>query len=429
MFSRFLLFSLLITAAPLRADVTFDTLLSNEALWTLDQDAFQKATPGLPFRWTSNLKDSARAASSQGMTLFGRPVVEFITRFEASKVSLLTANFYARGDSGELTEAQFKTLLPETAEAISKATGAKYTVRGKDATNAVKAEGLIWQTPRAQYLLEYSFVREVKSRNIPFRAEFVRLEVRPAEKKASLLTTASVTRPRFNAASHLKRDQATGDAWLIDVPMVDQGRKGYCVVASTERVMRYYGADVDANELAQIANSDAEDGTSLAGMEAALKKVATRLKVKLREHEKMNAKDVLSLIKDYNRAAKKAGESEVPDPGYMIDMGAVFRAMDGGVLKEARTRNKADLNRFQRDVQSHVDAGIPLLWSVYLGLVEEPHVPQSGGGHMRLIIGYNAKTQEILYSDSWGAGHELKRMKADDAWTITTQLLTIEPLS
>jgi hypothetical protein len=65
-----------------------------------------------------------------------------------------------------------------------------------------------------------------------------------------------------------------------------------------------------------------------------------------------------------------------------------------------------------------------------LGFVpEKPELPQAFGGHMRVIIGYNSKTQEILYTDSWGRGHELKRMKADDAWTITTTLTTIEPLS
>jgi hypothetical protein len=47
---------------------------------------------------------------------------------------------------------------------------------------------------------------------------------------------------------------------------------------------------------------------------------------------------------------------------------------------------------------------------------------------MRLIIGYNTKTQEILYTDSWGEGHELKHMKADDAWTITSTLTVIEPM-
>ena len=54
---------------------------------------------------------------------------------------------------------------------------------------------------------------------------------------------------------------AGGDVKLRDLPMVDQGDKGYCVVASVERVMRYYGAAVDQHELAQVANSDAAIGT------------------------------------------------------------------------------------------------------------------------------------------------------------------------
>jgi hypothetical protein len=75
-----------------------------------------------------------------------------------------------------------------------------------------------------------------------------------------------------------------------------------------------------------------------------------------------------------------------------------------------------------------VDAGIPVLWGVRLGLLPEPEIPQAEGGHMRLIVGYNLKTQEILYSDSWGARHVLKRMPLANACTITTGLAVIEPL-
>jgi hypothetical protein len=107
-------------------------------------------------------------------------------------------------------------------------------------------------------------------------------------------------------------------------------------------------------------------------------------------------------------------------------MERIYGEMDFQVLKEARTKSKSDLGRFQRTVQSHIDAGIPLLWSVYL-MIKESGLPQSGGGHMRLIIGYNNTKQEILFSDSWGAGHELKRISATDAWTITTGLTTLEP--
>ena len=33
------------------------------------------------------------------------------------------------------------------------------------------------------------------------------------------------------------KDAASGDVYIQDVPMVDQGQKGYCAVACTERVV------------------------------------------------------------------------------------------------------------------------------------------------------------------------------------------------
>ena len=45
------------------------------------------------------------------------------------------------------------------------------------------------------------------------------------------------------------------------------------------------------------------------------------------------------------------------------------------------------------------------------------------------IIGYNDKKGEIIYTDSWGAGHEFKKMRDDWAWTITKSLFYMKPLS
>jgi hypothetical protein len=81
------LFVLALLAVGARADFGFDSMLAHPQLWSLDQDAFQKATPGLPFQWTSNARDSARAASRKGMTLFGRPIYEVIARFEGNKLT------------------------------------------------------------------------------------------------------------------------------------------------------------------------------------------------------------------------------------------------------------------------------------------------------------------------------------------------------
>jgi hypothetical protein len=413
-----------------RPEISFDGVLTIDALWSLDQAGFQKASPRLPFQWTSDAKDSARAAGYQGMTLFGRRIYEFVVRFEQNKVAVITANFYARGDAGEISEAAFEALRQSTIDTLTKVLGSKPTVRGKDATSAVRAEGLVWNTQKSHYLLEYSFTREIKSRGQPFRAEFVRLEVRPVQEKQSFMAAAlGSKKAKFSGPAHVKRDTATGDVWLADIPMVDQGDKGYCVVASAERVMRYYGTDVDANELAQIANSDSAGGTSVRAIRDSMKKLAARLKIRVRQHESLEVRELLDMVKDYNRVAKRAGEAEIPDPETFYDIGDIYDHMKGPVLTEARARNKTGLGRFQREVQGYIDAGIPLLWSVQLGIIPEPGIPQSAGGHMRLIVGYNTKTQEIIFSDSWGAGHERKRMKTDAAWAITTGLMTVEPLS
>ncbi len=424
---RFLSALGLLALVPSAFAKPIDSLLSADNLWAQKPDEIFAVAAKLDYEWTSNTHDSMRVAGKD-LTAYGLPAVESIARFKDGKLTEITVMLYARGDAGDLAKEKFDALVRTSAETLNKITNTKFTPRGKDPTNAVKADGLIWQTDQAHYLLEFSFTKEVKSRDIPFRAEFVRLEITPPEmggdRVASVKSTSST---KISGAAHVKRDAASGDVWLGDVPMVDQGQKGYCVVAATERVMRYYGVSVDQQELAQAANSSAQGGTSSDAMLDVLKKLSTRFKVRVREVEKSDIKQILGLITDYNRAAKRAAAAPIPEQGNMIDMGEVYRAMNVDILREVRTKNKSDLTRFQRAVQAHIDQGTPLLWTVMLGKVPEPHIPQNAGGHMRLIIGYNAKTAEILFSDSWGVGHELKRMSAADAWTITTGTMSIEP--
>ena len=102
-------------------------------------------------------------------------------------------------------------------------------------------------------------------------------------------------------------------------------------------------------------------------------------------------------------AAKRAKLPLLPEDNMIIDVESIFRAMNTEVLKEAKTKDSANVTRFQRNVQSNIDEGTPLLWSVQLGKFPERGIPQRGGGHMRLIIGYNTKTNEIIFTDSSGA--------------------------
>src|SRR3954465_3053882 len=135
------------------------------------------------------------------------PVVEVIARFDSGKLASITSLIYGRGDVGGIPEDKFKAGVTGASTALNNNTKTQFTVRGKDAANAVKAEGLIWQTPTSRYLLEYSFTKEVKTKNIPFRAEFVRLEVKPPEQHGSLLSNITLTgRLKFSGPQHVKKD-------------------------------------------------------------------------------------------------------------------------------------------------------------------------------------------------------------------------------
>ena len=47
---------------------------------------------------------------------------------------------------------------------------------------------------------------------------------------------------------------------------------------------------------------------------------------------------------------------------------------------------------------------------------------------MRLIIGYNERDREIIFSDSWGAGHEKKVLPLEDAYCMTNGIYSIRPI-
>src|SRR5688572_16621366 len=153
-----------------------DPVLTGENLWTQKQDDFMTAAKGLGFEWTSNARDSARAARRE-MTAFGLPAVECLARFNSETLKELTVILYARGDSGDWTEEKFDGLIRQAAIALNDVAKVKPVMRGKDPTSAVKAEGILWTTDKVRYLLEYSKTKEVKTKGIPFRAEFVRLEI------------------------------------------------------------------------------------------------------------------------------------------------------------------------------------------------------------------------------------------------------------
>lgn len=377
-----------------------DTFLTPPAVWELSPDAMEeKVAKGQfkenpYFKWLDATRSSARFTRrpygnvNVDLTLFGgkAAVEEAIIEFKDDKPSQITLSLYNRGDSGEISRQQFEERYKVAGVSLGQWLAVKPYERRPNAQSAVKTSGWLWTAPHTLALLEYNEDALKK----PAAAEFLRLRLTSPAGKDKLLNIAAIgqtttTLSRSDLPKFVKRTP-NGDVFVGGIPMVDQGDKGYCVVASCQRMFAYLNIPCDQHEIALIAGSDAERGTNSAAFAEALGKIDNKFKVRFKpllEKEPMRPSE--------ERAAR-------PD-------------------------------RFLKMIQENVDKGVPLLWALELGLFpEEPdNNAQDGGGHMRLIIGYNDKTSELLFSDSWGAGHELKRMKLEDAVKATFGVYLLEP--
>lgn len=422
------------SAAPARP---LDALLTGDSIWQITADQFQQQFSPARFDWLSEKRDQARFFGPglslwEGSVKLNEAIIEFTP---AGNPSRMTYSIFNRGDSDTLPRReQFEAQITSLKDTLSKRLAVQATERGKDKTSATAAEGFMWIKPPTAYLLEYSFQREMKSRGIEFRPEFIRLRVAPLPKAGApaAVATNPATVTKGSLTTNLKKEE-NGDILIANVPMVDQGPKGYCAVATAERVFKYYGIPVDQHEMAQVADTGGQGGggTSPAKMYEALNKLEGRLRVRVRVIENWEYKAFMDMVGDYNKEAKRADKAEVSAEarGGTIYIDEIYGAMDGQVLKTSRTeRDRSGYGKFQRSLVSLIDQGIPIMWGVMLGLLPEPEIPQANGGHMRLIIGYNTKTGEILYTDSWGADHALKRMPIANAYTMTTGLYYMEPM-
>ncbi|BCU76973.1 C39 family peptidase [Luteolibacter sp. LG18] len=408
--------ALALLTLPVHADpapAPIDATLTDAALFTKPVKDLMPATGG--FAWLSDKKDGLRANASR-WSLFGEKTGEIVIRGDETKTSSVSVSLYNRGDDGEISVKDLEARFEDWKKRLTIGLGNPGEVYSQ--RSAVNLKGWMWKKDKAAWLLESSISR---GDGAP-QAEFLRLRL------ASLDTagTKAQVAKRASLTEHLvKKDN--GDVYIDNVPMVDQGQKGYCAVATAERVARYYGLEVDQHEMAQVAKTG-ENGTSMAEMEEALKRITGRLHISTTKRFDYDAKQYEEDVRDYNSAAKRAGgEKFEPNPN-VIDVAALQQAVKPEIYLAAKVK-QSGYKRFIARIQESIDKGIPVSWSLQLGMFQEAGLPQTHGGHMRLIIGYNTKTEEVIYSDSWGAGHELKRMPAGHAWCMTMALYTMAPTS
>lgn len=417
------------------ADFTpLDALLANSAVWQDGADEFMLTYAPLKFNFVSN-REVARSTSPE-LSILGFRVWEALAYFQAGAVERVELSLFNRGDAGDLDEAGFERLHQGLKTAMVKWGGSGRSGQAMQDRGRKTVRHHLWAKTPCAVQLTWAFTDAQRSEGVstPFRADFIKLSLAYSP-QGGIAGMASVRRSSlkqgpvsgYTLRQNVKRDSE--GCWLVtDVPMVDQGQKGYCAAATAERLLRYYGRDIDQHEVAQLANTARQRGTTTTGMLDALRTIGRQYQLDVKNLFDMGYNDLVRVAEDYNKEARKKKRSAVV-VGDSIDVGALYNAMDASLLKQSSARRSADASAFYRDVKSHIDAGVPLIWACVVGKYpENPPLNIEGAFcHIRLIIGYHPDRPELVYTDSWGPGHERKQMPLADAWAMTFGLYAMKP--
>lgn len=379
---------------------------ANESLWTQSVEEVSKGVlMGVRFRAVDTT--TLRIRRDANATFSGLRTGDIVLSFskDHTHVALISTTIYNKGDDGEIDKTVYENLLKTSIAQLTKLLGAEPQQR----KTTKKETGLRlrvweWSTPRCAARLEAA--ASGSGRN--YVSEFIRLTM--AHSMADLERGgADDAVRRSDLKSNVKKHE-NGSVWIDGIPMVDQGEKGYCVPATLSRVFAYYGMDgVDQHALAALCSAGAQ-GTTLPVMEKGLRSISGAFHVNVSSMDWLNHK---ALEKEMNITLKKKNLS--------------VQQLTPAILLECLRAKPSLMRKGFKDIQRQIDAGIPVVWAVLLGVFPEQGLPQSQGGHVRLIIGYNESMQAILYSDSWGAGHEVKAMPIAQASLITQALYVLRP--
>lgn len=389
-------------SAKVKVEIDLDEVLKMENLGALTPARLaeiyrpkteEKGEEPPQFEWLDVGKSRARFSRKMfsdvtvEMTSFEKtvPVEEAVVEFVNGYAARVTVSLYNRGDSGSISPTVFKERFVKSGQALSRIM--KVTPKNISASmsSAIQLVSWQWQSPAGIAILEHN---EFISGQLSSRPEFLRLKLASPDQADWSMGKLAVGVQRMALTKNITTTPE-GDVYVSGVPMVDQGAKGYCVAASCQRLFEYMQIPCDQHEIAQLVNVDAQSGANILEMQKCLTKIDDKYKVAFKPH--IN-----------------------PEQYY-----------------SGNRKRRISQRQFAIIVKEHVDKGIPLLWALELGrFPEDPPLPGEGqvsGGHMRLIIGYNTAKSQILFSDSWGAGHEHKRMGEAEGYEVTMGVYSMSP--
>lgn len=392
----------------------------------LTSDTFLDKEKEFPGEWVSDDKISYRALNVSSP---GRPVPECLFEFNqmTKELEKITAFYYFRVDDKEMPRKEFDNCVDSIKKELQ--TYSKKPLECKNNQGTTKYDTAQLQKDGIIASLEY----DVTNWKNAVRTEYIKIVFTKVPKKSAMSTAPVKGENQAITSSKEANKKVTKEGVVVlikDIPMIDQGDKGYCAPATVARILQYYGREVDMYDIAKITGSSSEEGTRVSDLIEGLNKYRTRLKISIDAPLLFNSASVETFISEYNKQAKKEKIDTVAVPTEQMHMYDFYEWLSSGqadkeLFKKIRIKD-SDYKKFIKIIKSNVDKGIPLCWNLTVGIYpEEGKIPQKTFAHYRIIIGHDK--ENLIFSDCWGKGHEEKRMKFEDAFPATASLVIIRP--
>jgi len=183
-----------------------------------------------------------------------------------------------------------------------------------------------------------------------------------------------------------------GDLIIQNIPMVDQGPKGFCVPATYTRVLLYAGVPADLYLLALLGHTDVGGGTSTIAMENSARALAASYG---RSITSVSPSLDLSKLETFF-------EKGIPLTWAMV----VDEKLDHDLSSRLRQRTESDPESWIKTLAEKRKAARSIKKNL-------------NNGHVCLLIGLNRKTGELATSDSWGPEFAERWITIEEARAIS----------
>jgi hypothetical protein len=214
--------------------------------------------------------------------------------------------------------------------------------------------------------------------------------------KSARLATVTGSQRRADAKESVKTLPG-GDVVLDAIPMVNQGSRGYCAIGTLAMIGKYYGVEVNIDQLASRAGykeGDTDNASIIPIYEAAAKEGRMRM----RQQDTFSIREAMREL----------------DKGHPILVWRWF----------SRERD-AFHHKFAKDHAKNASLTLPDPKKDKADRAMWPN--DKGGGHASLITGYNKERDEVLFTESWGEGNRHRRMRVEEMESTVYVAFYFEP--